>query len=194
MVDGKNEMSINRNAVGDFVKATIGAINLSLLSTQTFITEEKQGLINNCYHIKEFNWGYLVAIMVLILLMVKIMPFTRSYENVWVFFLTFISFLLVNIKVAFLLGKMMFSYNNKLERLIWRVVLGIILVSVEEIIMAIFTRFIWKTQVEFKDNEDKGYMQMCRDFDEHGELELTCDNASSDSEDDCYIEFLRRPN
>jgi hypothetical protein len=195
MVDGKNKMSINRNTAGDFVKATIGAINLSLLSSRIFIAEKTQGFLDNCYYIEEFNWGYLVAIIVLILLMVKMMPFTKSYENIWVFLLTFISFLPLSIKVAFFLEEILFNYNNNFVRVIWFVILGVIIISVEEIVMGIVARFIWKNQIEFKDDEDKGYLQLCREWYESGdELEVIWISGSSDSEDDCYIEFLGRLN
>lgn len=80
-------------------------------------------------------------------LLLKIIPFFRGRENVWMFIMTAVSFIPYNVYILVGLGVGEFLFYS-----IW--ILGVLrcilfyitLVSIEETIMAFFTRVIWKRQ------------------------------------------------
>ena len=80
-------------------------------------------------------------------LLLKIIPFFRGRENVWMFIMTAVSFIPYNLYILVGLGVGEFLFYS-----IW--ILGVLrcilfyitLVSIEETIMAFFTRVIWKRQ------------------------------------------------
>lgn len=139
------KMDIKRNAMGDFAKAMLGAMNLSLISSRIFIEEKAQRVFGTYYYVEKFSWEYVVIIAAVILLLVKLMPFTKAYENIWVFLLTFISFVPMNIKLASFIERNIFEWNGFL-RGIWFVFLWFVLFSVEEIVMGLIARLIWRKQ------------------------------------------------
>lgn len=157
------KMDIKRNAMEDFAKAMLGAMNLSLISSRIFIEEKAQRVFGTYYYVEKFSWEYVVIIAAVILLLVKVMPFTKSYENIWVFLLTFIAFFPMNIKLASFIERNVFEWNGFL-RGIWFVFLWFVLFSVEEIVMGLIARLIWRKQKEFKE-EKGGYLQLCKKAD-----------------------------
>ena len=139
------KMAIKRKAMGDFAKAMLGAVNLSLMASQIFVERKMQGALRTYYYAEKFNREYVLIIVAAILLLVKIMPFTKSHENIWVFLLTFTSFIPMNIQLASFIQRTVFEWTGFL-RGIWCVILWFVLISIEEIAMGLIARFIWKKQ------------------------------------------------
>lgn len=170
MVDEKTikKKKINRNAMGNLIKFTLAAVILSFLSGK-IIKGVKTPWLDVCgYYIYEVNWIYLLVVIILIFLMVQVMPFTKSYENIWVFLFGVITFIPVNIKVAYFIEEIMFIFKYNFIKGIWCVVFFFVLLSVEEILLGVIARFIWKNQVEFMDEEEcQGYLQLCMKCDEY---------------------------
>lgn len=180
------KMAVKRNSVGDFAKAMLGAANLSLMSSQIFVEGKMKGALRTYYYADKFNWEYVLIIAATILLLVKIMPFTKSYENIWVFLFTFTAFIPMNIKLADFIQRIVFEWTGFL-RGIWCVILWFVLISVEEIVMGLIARLIWRKQKEFKHEEKEGYLQLCKESDE---LAHKLSRELSDYEDDYFSEFL----
>ena len=95
----------------------------------------------------------LLVITVLLFLFVKLMPFAKGHESLWVFVLGAIAFLPVNIKVGIFLVTIIMDINP--------FVIAMALCSVEEIVLGTIARILWRNQVETKvEEEEKGLLQL----------------------------------
>lgn len=149
------EKNIKRNNKSDLIKVGIGAVNLSVLSYKIIPwTAPAHLVINN------FNWKYMLVITVLLFLFVKLMPFAKGHESLWVFVLGAIAFLPVNIKVGIFLVTIIMDINPFVIA-VWSVVIAMALCSVEEIVLGTIARILWRNQVETKvEEEEKGLLQL----------------------------------
>ncbi len=148
--------NVKRNGRSDLLKAGIAALNLAALSYNVLPWNMSSPHVIEC-----FNWKYIVVITVLLFLLVKMMPFTKGYENLWVFVLGAVAFLPVNIKMGIFAAKNIMDINPFVIA-IWSIVIAMALCSVEEIILGTIARIIWRNQVEEKvEEEEEGLLQLC---------------------------------
>ena len=151
--------SVKRNDKSDLLKAGIAALNLAALSYNVLPWKVSSFHVLDC-----FNWKYMVVITVLLFLLVKMMPFTKGYENLWVFVLGAFAFLPVNIKMGVFVAKFIMDINPFVIA-IWSIVIAMALCSVEEIFLGTIARIIWRNQVEEKVvEEEEGLLQLCMEM------------------------------
>ena len=151
--------NVRRNGRSDLLKAGIAALNLVALSYNVLPWNISSPHVLDC-----FNWKYIVVITVLLFVIVKMMPFTKGYENLWVFVIGAFAFLPVNIKMGIFAAKIIMDINPFVVA-IWSIVFAMVLCSVEEIILGTIARIIWRNQVEEKvDEEEEGLLQLCMEM------------------------------
>lgn len=79
--------------------------------------------------------------------LLKIIPGFRGRENLWMFIIVFVSSIPLNLYILRLMNEWELIFGSMLILGILRCILYyIVILSVEEVIMGIFTRLIWKKQ------------------------------------------------
>ena len=93
---------------------------------------------------------YFILAIIFAFVVVAVMPICKHYENAWMFFMTAITVVPINIRVIVHL----FSGGaNSLIGVLWGVILFFVMLSIEELIAGVITRIIWKNQRSFDDYE-----------------------------------------
>ncbi len=93
---------------------------------------------------------YYLLFAVSLLCFVKIVPFARSRENLWMFFLVFVFSIPVNVSIVRTLPIGVLFYD------VFRVCLVyVVLITVEEIVMGYITRVLWPRQHKMLYYEEK---------------------------------------
>ncbi len=92
------------------------------------------------------RWGYVLAAIVLMLLLVRSLPFARHRENLWLFLLVFVTTAVFNVRIsAYAVNEFLtsFKFFLKCTYAFW---LFLALLAAEEIILGIMARIFWKKQ------------------------------------------------
>lgn len=89
----------------------------------------------------------IVLLPITLFVTVALTPWARKRENIWMFLLVAVSGVPVNIiAIRWLLGLSVFESHFFLLTLFRGVVLYIMLLSLEELMLGVVTRMIWKNQ------------------------------------------------
>lgn len=109
------------------------------------------GIVNIGYlmysAISEKNaWNILIAV-VLLYLIVKSVAFAQYAESLWVFVIAIFAFIPFNIKLSCMVAELFFR-NNILTLIIFRFVFYLCFLAMEELVLGIGARVIWKKQKE----------------------------------------------
>jgi len=91
---------------------------------------------------------YLAAAVVLIFLLVRSVPFMKGQESIWVFFLGFVATTPFNLKTSKNIMDYLFFDSNIFLKVIYLAILFLCMLAVEEIILGIISRVLWKKQKE----------------------------------------------
>lgn len=91
-----------------------------------------------------------VALMALtipvLFLLVKFLPFCRHRENLWMFTFTAISVIPINCYVIRKMDLLVYFNGSMVKCFLWSVLVFFILLAVEEIVLGLITRLIWRRQ------------------------------------------------
>lgn len=140
------------DVVYNLVKLIVGILNIGFLSYLS---------INDALY-RGIKWWNILAAIILVPLIVKSLPFAKRNESVWTFFIGLVATIPFNLKISRCLVMFFFDYANMFSRSILFVVFFMCLLSIEEIILGILTRIIWKHQEESfsiieEEADDLGY-------------------------------------
>lgn len=83
-------------------------------------------------------------------LFVRIMPKCKYYENLWMFFLTAVASLPINVKIPLLILSEHFYNQRPVFKILTITLLFIFLLSVEEVSIGVITRIFWRNQYKIK--------------------------------------------
>lgn len=93
---------------------------------------------------------FLPLLIISMFLIVGICPLFKKRENVWMFIMVAISGIPGNIYFSYkIVAEDYFTFDNILLDIVSVFVLIFILLSVEEIVFGVITRFIWKKQYKW---------------------------------------------
>ncbi len=92
--------------------------------------------------------SYTVMLLVIPVLfaMVRFLPFCHKRENLWMFVFAAMAVIPINIHLIHKLNLPYWVDNSTIMCCLWSVLLFLMLLSVEEIVLGLITRFIWKRQ------------------------------------------------
>lgn len=93
---------------------------------------------------------YFILAIAFAFLYIAVMPTCKYNENTWMFFMVAITVTPVNIRIIIyaLSGSAILFFS-----VVFGVILFFIMLSIEELIVGIITRLVWKNQREFDDYE-----------------------------------------
>lgn len=93
-----------------------------------------------------FTLFRMIMSMLVLFGLVKIIPMSRGYEGLWVFLLTAIGSIPLNIKLIAYLLDTWFAFGNSAIVILTAIELYLCILAVEEIIIGVIGRIIWKRQ------------------------------------------------
>ena len=86
-------------------------------------------------------------------LMVGLLPFCHRRENLWMFVYAAITFIPINVFILFQIELDRIFHENLFSVLLWGVLLFLLMSSLEEIVLGVITRFVWKRQYKLPEFE-----------------------------------------
>ena len=83
-------------------------------------------------------------------LIIGLIPFTRGYESRWIFLLSSLASIPINIRlVTLVMGNSLIEQNIAILYVMRCIMIYIVVFCIEEIILGFFARLIWKNQRSF---------------------------------------------
>lgn len=118
----------------EFVILAIGNIGLFLIS---------------CSIAYSFTWISLIIYIAVLLLIVGFLPICKGYESVWLFVLSVMSSIPINLKITELMASsIFFTFGIPMIDFITKVKMYLVFLSIEELLLGVVGRFVWKKQDE----------------------------------------------
>ena len=103
------------------------------------------------YYLFSGNWRLLPVIAAAIIAVIAVMPVYRRRESLWIFVITAAASIPVNIRLSILLDKWdILDMGIPFSEYIVALFLCMMLFSVEEIILGVAGRLIWRRQYKIK--------------------------------------------
>ncbi len=95
-----------------------------------------------------FKAFWLVGIAVVGIFLVLCLPRFRRRANLWMFIISFFTFMPINILLSIEIINLIFDYSSTFANLIRGFVFYMIFTSIEELVLAVVTRLIFRKQYE----------------------------------------------
>lgn len=122
----------------NLAKLTVGAANISYI------------LYNSLSDHKKIGYGYwnIIIGFLLTFMVIKSVEFVKNQECTWIFLVSAIVSIPVNIKLALIAVNLYLIDSFILTKILFGVVIYLCILSAEEILLGVMTRIIWTRQNE----------------------------------------------
>lgn len=94
----------------------------------------------------EFHWWDMLAAIVLVILLVRSVPFMKGQECVWIFTITMFATIPFNIRLSRIAVRWCLGHQKGFSGMMCSLVAFMCLFAIEEIISGILARLIWPRQ------------------------------------------------
>lgn len=96
----------------------------------------------------EYGWFNIVLGIIILLIVIKSVPFMKSNEGVWLFFISMIAVIPFNIKLVYIIVSLYMTEFLLITKVLCGVLMYLCIFSIEEIMLGIVSRLFWPKQGE----------------------------------------------